>query len=60
VKRIETSRKKRAGQALIEYTLLMCFVVMAVFALLGSTGASVNPIWNKSSGILGNAAASAS
>ena len=33
------------GQDLIEYTLLMTFIVMAVFALLGSGRPAVNAIW---------------
>ena len=33
------------GQDLIEYTLLITFIVMAVFAFLGAGRPAVNAIW---------------
>ena len=50
------------GQDLIEYTLLMTFIVLAVFALIGSGRPAVNAIWTTANSELvsGNNAASGS
>ena len=47
------------GQDLIEYTLLMTFIVLAVFALLGSGRPAVNAIWTTANSeiVAGNVAA---
>ena len=37
--------KEEQGQDLIEYTLLITFIVMAVFAFLGAGRPAVNAIW---------------
>ena len=36
---------EEAGQDLIEYTLLMTFIVLATFAFIGSGRPMVNAIW---------------
>jgi Flp pilus assembly pilin Flp len=47
------------GQDLIEYTLLMTFIVMALFAFLGTGRPMVNAIWTTANSQLadGNSAA---
>jgi Flp pilus assembly pilin Flp len=47
------------GQDLIEYTSLMTFIVMAVFAFLGTGRPAVNGIWTTANSQLagGNSAA---
>jgi Flp pilus assembly pilin Flp len=37
--------REETGQDLIEYTLLMTFIVLAVFAFIGSGRPMVNAIW---------------
>jgi len=48
------------GQDLIEYTLLMTFIVMAVFAFLGTGRPMVNSIWTTANSDLVTANTSAS
>ena len=50
------------GQDLIEYTLLLAFVVLASAALFISAGGSIKSIWSQSNTILSqaNSAATAS
>ena len=43
------------GQDLIEYTLLLAFVVLASAALFISAGGSIAGIWGRANGILSNA-----
>ena len=43
------------GQDLIEYTLLLAFVVLASAALFISAGGSISAIWGQSSTILSQA-----
>ena len=43
------------GQDLIEYTLLLAFVVLASAALFISAGGSIAGIWGQANGILSNA-----
>ena len=43
------------GQDLIEYTLLLAFVVLASAALFISAGGSIGGIWGQANGILSNA-----
>ena len=43
------------GQDLIEYTLLLAFVVLASAALFISAGGSIRGIWGQANGILSNA-----
>ena len=40
--------REEKGQDLIEYTLLMTFIVMAVFALIGAGHPAVVGIWTNS------------
>jgi Flp pilus assembly pilin Flp len=47
------------GQDLIEYTLLLAFVVLASAALFISAGGSIETIWGYSSTTLGCAASAA-
>ena len=47
------------GQDLIEYTLLLAFVVLASAALFVAAGGSVETIWGYSSTTLGCAASAA-
>lgn len=47
------------GQDLIEYTLLLAFVVLAAAALFIQSGQSVSKIWGISNGTLQNAATAA-
>ncbi len=47
------------GQDLIEYTLLLAFVVLASAALFISAGGSISSIWGITNGVLNNAAQSA-
>ena len=49
-----------AGQDLIEYSLLLVFLLIAAFFILEATGSSTLPIWAAGSSITANAAASAS
>jgi Flp pilus assembly pilin Flp len=37
--------RDEAGQSLIEYTLLLTFIVLATFAFIGSGRPMVNAIW---------------
>ena len=50
------------GQDLIEYTLLLAFVVLASAALFISAGGSISAIWSQSNTVLSqaNSAAAAS
>ena len=48
------------GQDLIEYTLLLAFIVLASAALMTKAGASVKTVWTAGSTTLANAALSAS
>jgi Flp pilus assembly pilin Flp len=48
------------GQDLIEYTLLMTFIVLAVFAFLGTGRPMVNAIWTTANSDLVGANTSAS
>jgi Flp pilus assembly pilin Flp len=48
------------GQDLIEYTLLMTFIVLAVFAFLGTGRPMVNAIWSTANSELVGANTSAS
>jgi len=48
------------GQDLIEYTLLLAFVVLASAALFISSGQSISSIWGQSSTILSQANSAAS
>ncbi len=48
------------GQDLIEYALLMTFIVMAVFAFLGTGRPAVNSIWTTANSRLDVANTSAS
>jgi Flp pilus assembly pilin Flp len=48
------------GQDLIEYTLLLAFVVLASATLMTKAGTSVKTIWTAGSSTLAAAAASAS
>jgi len=52
--------KDEQGQDLIEYTLLMAFIALALAAIFVSAGTSVNGIWKSASNQLSNAAVSAS
>jgi len=48
------------GQDLIEYTLLLAFVVLASAALFISSGGAINSIWGQSSTVLSQANSAAS
>ncbi|MBI2685873.1 MAG: Flp family type IVb pilin [Acidobacteria bacterium] len=48
------------GQDLIEYTLLLAFVVLASAALFISAGGSIKGIWTQSSTILSQACSASS
>ena len=48
------------GRDLIEYTLLLAFVVLASAALFISAGGSIRGIWGQANGILSNANVAAS
>ena len=48
-----------AGQDLIEYTLLLAFVVLASAALFVSAGGSISSIWGFANNTLGSAASAA-
>ena len=48
------------GQDLIEYTLLMAFIVLGSAALMTKAGASVKTVWTAGSSTLAAAAVSAS
>lgn len=52
--------KGEQGQDLIEYTLLLAFVVLASAALFISAGGTLNTIWTSANGTLTNAATAAS
>ncbi len=47
--------QEEQGQDLIEYTLLLAFVVLASAALFISAGGSIRGIWGQANGILTNA-----
>ena len=44
--------REEEGQDLIEYTLLLAFVALAVAALYTSMSGSINSIWTKANGAL--------
>lgn len=48
------------GQDLIEYTLLLAFVVLASAALFISSGGAIKSIWGQSSTVLSQANSAAS
>lgn len=48
------------GQDLIEYTLLLAFVVLASAALFISSGGAISSIWGQSSTVLSQANSAAS
>lgn len=48
------------GQDLIEYTLLLAFVVLASAALYIASGGSISMIWNTASGQLTSAVSASS
>jgi Flp pilus assembly pilin Flp len=48
------------GQDLIEYTLLLAFVVLASASLMNSGGKSIHTIWTAAGTTLANAAVAAS
>jgi len=52
--------KDEQGQDLIEYTLLLAFVVLASAALFISSGGAIKSIWGQSSTILSQANSAAS
>ena len=52
--------KDEQGQDLIEYTLLLAFVVLASAALFISAGGSINTIWTGANKTLNSAAICAS
>lgn len=52
--------REEQGQDLIEYTLLLAFVVLASAALFISAGASIKGIWTQSSSTLSQACSAAS
>lgn len=52
--------KQEQGQDLIEYTLLMAFLVLGSAALFAHAGSSVNNVWKSANTVLANAAAVAS
>ena len=51
--------REEEGQDLIEYTLLLAFVALAVAALYTSMSESINSIWTKANGTLSDAATAA-
>lgn len=53
-------KKSEQGQDLIEYTLLLAFVVLASAALFIGAGKSISTIWTSANGTLTNAATAAS
>jgi len=52
--------KDEQGQDLIEYTLLLAFVVLASAALFIGAGGSIATIWTTANGTLANAATQSS
>ena len=48
--------REEEGQDLIEYTLLLAFVALAVAALFSGMKASINAIWTTANSELGTAA----
>jgi Flp pilus assembly pilin Flp len=55
VKAIRRFLKDEGGQDLIEYTLLMAFIVLASAAVFAKAGSSVNGIWGTANTTLHNA-----
>jgi Flp pilus assembly pilin Flp len=51
---------EESGQDLVEYALLMAFVLLASSALFIGAGGSINSIWHITNNSLSNAAISAS
>ena len=52
--------REEEGQDLIEYTLLLAFMVVAAAAIYMGVGSSVQSIWTSANTTLGNAASAAS
>ena len=48
------------GQDLVEYSLLMAFIVMAAIEIMQKTGTSISPIWLTANTVVANAASSVS
>ena len=53
--RLRSFWREEEGQDLIEYTLLMTFIVMAVFALIGAGHPAVVGIWTNTNNQLTSA-----
>lgn len=55
VKAIHRFLEDEGGQDLIEYTLLMAFIVLVSAAIFAKTGSSVNGVWTGANTVLHNA-----
>ena len=49
-----------AGQDLVEYSLLLVFIVLATLAIMTQTGSAVTPVWTAGNAVVQNAAAATS
>jgi len=49
-----------AGQDLVEYSLLLVFIILAALAIMTQTGSAVTPIWVAGNTTVQNAAAATS
>ena len=52
--------KEQDGQDIIEYSLLICFIAIAVMFVMGTTRPAVNQIWQSSNSDLAQGLATAS
>ena len=52
--------QEEEGQDIIEYSLLICFIAIAVMFVMGSTRPAVNQIWQNSNSDLTQGLAAAS
>jgi Flp pilus assembly pilin Flp len=54
---LKTLLRSEAGQDLVEYSLLIVFVLIASAIFLHNTGTSITPVWAAGNSIMQNAAA---
>jgi Flp pilus assembly pilin Flp len=52
--------REQSGQDLVEYSLLIVFVLVAAAMVLGQTGSSIVPIWTTGNSIVQDAATTTS
>jgi Flp pilus assembly pilin Flp len=57
VRRFTEFRQDEAGQDMVEYSLLMTFIALAIVALLTTVGKDISNMWTSINNTVGNVAA---